>query len=158
MSIDVLLIDDNLGDVRLTKEAIRDACSSVRLTVARDGAEAMAFLRHIYAPRPGLILLDLNLPKTSGLEVLALIKSDASLQTIPTVILTSSHAEVDVEKSYKLGANCYLRKPKEWDTFAHRVKAVFDFWLTKAKLPNQRTKAPNEFRPSGWPVTLLTGD
>ena len=138
MPFDVLLVDDNLGDVRLTKEAIRDACPSVRLVVARDGPEAMAFLRYA-AAHPDLIFLDLNLPKATGLEVLAFIKSDPSLRVIPTIILTSSDAVADVERSYQLGANCYLRKPKEWDAFADIMNTAIDFWLTKAKLPKTET-------------------
>jgi two-component system, chemotaxis family, response regulator Rcp1 len=144
MPIDVLLVDDNLGDVRLTKEAIREACPSLRLTVARDGVEAVAFLRDIYHPLPDLVLLDLNLPRATGLEVLAFIKSDARLRVIPTIILTSSDADVDVEKSYRLGANCYLRKPKEWDAFADLMTTVINFWLTKAKLPGTKTETCDE--------------
>ena len=143
MPFDVLLVDDNLGDVRLTKEAIRDACPSVRLTVTRDGMEAMAFLGHD-AVHPDLILLDLNLPRVTGLEVLEFIKLDPSLRVIPTIILTSSDAAADVEKSYKLGANCYLRKPKEWDEFSELMNTAIDFWLTKAQLPGAKTETCDE--------------
>jgi len=142
MPIQVLLVEDSPGDVRLTKEAFRDANQSIRLHVAPDGVEAMAFLRHegahTQAPRPDLILLDLNLPKMDGREVLAHIKEDEGLKTIPTVILTTSDAEADIVKSYQLQANCYLTKPVQLDAFEALVKSVNDFWLTKAKLPQQR--------------------
>jgi len=139
MPITVLLVEDSPGDVRLTREAFREANSSVALQVAADGVEAMAFLRrqgvHAQAPRPALILLDLNLPKMDGREVLALIKQDASLKTIPTVILTTSDAEADITKSYQLQANCYLAKPVQLDEFENLVKSINDFWLTTVKLP-----------------------
>src|SRR6202041_3554892 len=129
------------GDVRLTKEAFRSANPSIHLHVATDGVEAMAFLRHqgahAEAPRPDLILLDLNLPKMDGREVLAHIKADDSLRTIPTVILTTSEAEVDIVKSYQLQANCYLSKPVQLDAFENLVKSINDFWLTKVKLPHR---------------------
>jgi chemotaxis family two-component system response regulator Rcp1 len=139
MPIEVLLVEDSSGDVRLTREAFRDANRSIRLHVASDGVEAMAFLRHeaghVDAPRPDLILLDLNLPKMDGREVLAHIKGDDALKTIPTIILTTSDAEVDILKSYQLQANCYLSKPVQFDAFASLVKSINDFWLTKVKLP-----------------------
>ena len=142
MPIEVLLVEDSAGDVRLTQEAFRDANRSVRLHVATDGVEAMAFLRHqgahAAAPRPDLILLDLNLPRMDGREVLAHIKRDESLKTIPTIILTTSEAEADIAKSYQLQANCYLSKPVQLDQFETLVKSINDFWLTKVKLPNQR--------------------
>ncbi|MGB8521405.1 MAG: response regulator [Candidatus Acidiferrales bacterium] len=142
MPIEVLLVEDSPGDVRLTQEAFRDANKSVRFHVASDGMEAMAFLRHegphIDAPRPDLILLDLNLPKMDGREVLARIKGDESLKTIPTVILTTSEAEADIVKSYQLQANCYLVKPVQFGAFEILVKSINDFWLTKVKLPKQR--------------------
>ena len=141
--IEVLLVEDSPGDVRLTQEAFRDANSAVHLHVASDGIEAMAFLRregiHSQAPRPDLILLDLNLPKMDGREVLAHIKDDAKLKTIPTVILTTSDAEADIVKSYQLQANCYLSKPVQLDAFETLVKSINDFWLTKVKLPQQRS-------------------
>ena len=117
----------------------------VRLHVVSDGVEAMAFLRHegIYvdAPRPDLILLDLNLPKMDGREVLAHIKADDLLKNTPTVVLTTSDAEADVMKSYQLQANCYLTKPARFDEFANLMKSVNDFWLTKVQLPQQRASA-----------------
>jgi two-component system, chemotaxis family, response regulator Rcp1 len=142
MPIEVLLVEDSPGDVRLTQEAFRAANKAIHLHVAADGVEAMAFLRrqglHAQAPRPELILLDLNLPKMDGREVLALIKEDPNLKTIPTVILTTSEAEVDIVKSYQLQANCYLSKPVQLDAFEALVKSINDFWLTKVKLPQQR--------------------
>jgi two-component system, chemotaxis family, response regulator Rcp1 len=144
MRKEVLLVEDSPGDVRLTQEAFRDANPDVRLNVATDGVEAMAFLRkqgsHAYAPRPDIILLDLNLPKMDGREVLALIKGDEGLKTIPTVILTTSEADADIVKSYQLQANCYLSKPVQFDEFATLVKIINDFWLTRVKLP-QRTQS-----------------
>jgi CheY-like chemotaxis protein len=142
MPVEVLLVEDSPGDVRLTQEAFRDANSSIHLSVAADGVEAMAFLKHVgmhaNSPRPDLILLDLNLPKMDGREVLAHIKEDDDLKTIPTVILTTSDAESDIVKSYQLQANCYLTKPVQLDAFESLVKSINDFWLTKAKLPQQR--------------------
>ena len=142
MPMEVLLVEDSAGDVRLTQEAFRDANSSIHLHVVRDGVEAMAFLRrqkpHSGAPRPDIILLDLNLPKMDGREVLARIKHDDSLKTIPTVILTTSGAEADVVKSYQLHANCYLLKPVQLEAFESLVKSINEFWLTKVKLPQQR--------------------
>jgi len=139
MSLEVLLVEDSPGDVRLTQEAFREANEFVHLHVATDGVEAMAFLKreglHAQAPRPDLILLDLNLPKMDGREVLAHIKDDASLKTIPTVILTTSDAEVDIVKSYQLQANCYLSKPVQLDAFETLVKSINTYWLTEAKLP-----------------------
>jgi two-component system, chemotaxis family, response regulator Rcp1 len=139
MPIEVLLVEDNPGDVQLTQEVFRDANPSVHLHIASDGVEAMAFLRregsHSHEPRPDLVLLDLNLPKMDGREVLAQIKKDESLKTIPTVILTTSDAEADIAKSYRLQANCYLTKPVQLSSFESLVKSINDFWLTKAKLP-----------------------
>jgi chemotaxis family two-component system response regulator Rcp1 len=137
--LEVLLVEDSPGDVRLTHEAFRDANKTIRMHVASDGVEAMAFLKHegIYkhAPRPDLILLDLNLPKMDGREVLSQIKTDTALKTIPTIILTTSEAEVDIVKSYQLQANCYLTKPVRLEAFESLVMSINDFWLTKAKLP-----------------------
>ena len=143
MPMRVLLVEDSPGDVRLTKDAFREANSSVQLHVAADGVEAMAFLRRedpfMRAPRPDLILLDLNLPRMDGREVLAYIKKDHSLKLIPTVILTTSDAEADIIVSYKLQANCYFSKPVELDVFEKIVATINDFWLKKAKLPQQMT-------------------
>jgi two-component system, chemotaxis family, response regulator Rcp1 len=137
--IHVLLVEDSPGDVRLTQEAFRAANPAVHLHVATDGVEAMAFLRrqgaHAKAPHPDLILLDLNLPKMDGREVLAHIKEDATLKTIPTVILTTSEAETDIVKSYQLQANCYLSKPVQLDAFEALVKSINSHWLTEVQLP-----------------------
>ena len=145
MPIEVLLVEDSPGDVRLTREAFRDANGAIHLNVANDGVEAMAFLRktgkHVDAPRPDLILLDLNLPKMDGREVLAHIKDDESLRLIPTVILTTSDSEADIAKSYQLQANCYLSKPVQLDAFESLVKSINDFWLVKVKLPPQQAKS-----------------
>jgi CheY-like chemotaxis protein len=145
MSIEVLLVEDSPGDVRLTKEAFREANGAIRLHVASDGLEAMSFLRregvHLNSPRPDFILLDLNLPMMDGREVLAQIKRDEHLMTIPTIILTTSNAEEDIVKSYQLQANCYLSKPVQLDDFEEVVKSINDFWLTKAKLPQRKKVA-----------------
>ena len=142
MSLQVLLVDDSPGDVRLTQEAFRDVNRSVTLHVATDGIEAMSFLRnqgvHVSAPRPDLILLDLNLPGMDGREVLTQIKEDERLKAIPTVILTTSIARADIVESYQLQANVYLSKPVRLDAFEALVKSINDFWLTKVKLPQQR--------------------
>jgi len=142
MSIEVLLVEDSPGDVRLTQEAFREANSLIRLHVACDGFEAMAFLRHegvhADAPRPDFILLDLNLPKMDGREVLAHIKNDESLKTIPTIILTTSNAEEDIVRSYQSHANCYLSKPVQLDEFEEVVKSINEFWLTRAWLTQRR--------------------
>jgi two-component system, chemotaxis family, response regulator Rcp1 len=139
MSLEVLLVEDSPGDVRLTQEAFEATNMAVHLNVAVDGVEAMAFLRHenpyVNSRRPDLILLDLNMPRMDGREVLALIKKDDSLKTIPIVILTTSEAEGDIVKSYQLHANCYLCKPVQLSAFENLVKSINDFWLTKAKLP-----------------------
>ncbi|MGO9995458.1 MAG: response regulator [Steroidobacteraceae bacterium] len=140
MPLDVLLVEDNPGDVRLTRETLRDANKSIRLHLAADGVEAMAFLRregpNARAPRPVLILLDLNLPKMDGREVLAAVKADIDLKTIPIVILTTSDADSDITRSYQLQANCYLTKPVRLEEFENLMKSVNDFWLTKVKLPH----------------------
>jgi chemotaxis family two-component system response regulator Rcp1 len=139
MPIEILLVEDSPGDARLTQDAFREINPSIHMTVATDGVAGMAFLRqegvHVRAPRPDLILLDLNLPKMDGREVLARIKEDASLKTIPTVILTTSDADVDIAKGYRLQANCYLCKPAQLEAFESLVKSINDFWLTKVKLP-----------------------
>jgi chemotaxis family two-component system response regulator Rcp1 len=141
MPKEILLVEDSPGDVRLTQEAFRDANRSIHLHVAADGVEAMAFLRkeraYVHAPRPDIILLDLNLPKMDGREVLARIKEDDNLKTIPTVILTTSDTEADIVKCYQLQANCYLSKPVRLDAFEILVKSINDFWMTKVKLPQQ---------------------
>lgn len=140
-AIDILLVEDNPGDVRLTREALRDAKVANNLTVVSDGVEALAFLQQTDqfadAIRPDLILLDLNLPKRNGREVLAEIKINPDLRTIPVVILTSSAAEEDIVRSYELHANCYVTKPFGLEQFMEVVKAIEDFWLTFVKLPGR---------------------
>jgi two-component system, chemotaxis family, response regulator Rcp1 len=142
--VEVLLIEDNPGDVRLTQEAFRAANRAINVHVATDGVEAMNFLRRkgtqVAVPRPDLILLDLNLPKMDGREVLTLIKEDESLKLIPTVILTTSDAESDIVKSYQLQANCYLTKPVQLEAFESLVQTINDFWLTMVKLPRAQAK------------------
>ncbi len=141
---EVLLIEDSPGDVRLTREVFRDANMRIHLNVASDGVEAMAYLRqegiHADAVRPDFILLDLNLPRMDGREVLVRIKENESLKSIPTVILTTSEAEADIVRSYQLQANAYLTKPVQLEAFELLVRSINDFWLTTVKLPqNQAT-------------------
>jgi CheY-like chemotaxis protein len=142
MQLEVLLVEDSPGDVRLTQEAFREASEPIHLSVVSDGVEAMAFLRqegiYINSARPDLILLDLNLPRMDGREVLAHVKKDDALKTIPVVILTTSEAEADVLRSYELQANCYLVKPVDLEAFESLVRSINDFWLIKVKLPHQR--------------------
>jgi chemotaxis family two-component system response regulator Rcp1 len=138
--VDILLVEDNEGDARLAKEAMRDSKIRNTLHHVSDGEEAMAFLRkegqYAKAPRPDLVLLDLNLPKKDGRQVLAEIKNDDELKRIPVVILTVSSAEEDILKSYNLHANCYITKPIDLSQFMKVVRSVEDFWLTIVKLPN----------------------
>ncbi|MGA2611149.1 MAG: response regulator [Terriglobia bacterium] len=137
--IEILLVEDNPGDVRLTVEILKETKVRNTLTVAGDGIEALDVLRrtgrYTHAVRPDLILLDLNLPKKDGRQVLAEIKADSVLRRIPVVILTSSKAEEDIVKSYNLYANCYVTKPVDLEQFVKVVKSIEDFWLTIVKLP-----------------------
>jgi chemotaxis family two-component system response regulator Rcp1 len=139
--IEVLLVEDSPGDVRLTREAFKDAKVHINLHVASDGAKAMAFLKregeYTSAPRPDLILLDLNLPKKDGREVLGEIKEDPTLKTIPVVVLTTSASEADVLRSYQLHANCYITKPVGLEGFLTVVKSIDSFWLSVVKLPRE---------------------
>jgi two-component system, chemotaxis family, response regulator Rcp1 len=139
--IEVLLVEDSPGDVRLTQEAFKDAKVHINLHVASDGAKAIIFLRregeHSNAPRPDLILLDLNLPKKDGREVLAEIKGDPGLKSIPVVILTTSSSEADILRSYQLHANCYITKPVGLEGFLTVVKSIDNFWLSVVKLPRE---------------------
>jgi chemotaxis family two-component system response regulator Rcp1 len=138
-NVEVLFVEDNPGDVRLTREALKEGKLRANLHVVGDGVEAMAFLRredkYAAAPRPDLVLLDLNLPKKDGHEVLAEIKGDDSLRRIPVVILTTSRSEEDILKTYNLHANCYITKPVDLDQFMKVVQSIEDFWLTLVKLP-----------------------
>jgi CheY-like chemotaxis protein len=137
--VEILLVEDNPGDVRLTKEALKEGTIRNHLNVASDGVEAMRYLRregeHADATRPDLILLDLNLPKMDGREVLQAVKADPSLRQIPVVVLTSSAAEQDIVRAYDLHANCYVSKPVDLDQFIHVVKSIEDFWFSIVKLP-----------------------
>lgn len=139
--IEILLVEDNPGDVRLTIEAFKDSKVRNNLHVVEDGVQAMAFLRregkYADAPRPDLILLDLNLPKKDGREVLADIKGDHHLKRIPVVILTISKAEEDIVKTYDLHANCFITKPVDLEQFMKVVKSIEEFWLTIVKLPSE---------------------
>jgi CheY-like chemotaxis protein len=136
--VDILLIEDNPGDVRMTQEVLKESKILNKMYVVEDGVEAMAFLRregkYADAPRPDLILLDLNLPRKDGHEVLADVKSDDDLKRIPVVVLTISEAEDDILKSYDLHGNCYITKPIDFREFIKVVKAIEDFWLTIVKL------------------------
>jgi len=138
-AIEVLLVEDSPGDVRLTREAFKDAKVHINLHVAPDGVEAMAFLRregeYANVPRPDLILLDLNLPKKGGREVLEEIKESPTLKSIPVVILTTSASEEDILRSYMLHANCYITKPVGLDGFLKVVHSIDNFWLSVVKLP-----------------------
>jgi CheY-like chemotaxis protein len=138
--IEILLVEDNPGDVRLTLEALKDGKVRNHLNVVRDGVEAMAFVRRegkfAHSPRPDLILLDLNLPRKDGREVLAEIKADPQLRRIPIVVLTTSQAEEDIVRAYNLNANCFITKPVDLDQFIKCVRSIEDFWLTIVKLPS----------------------
>jgi len=142
--MEVLLVEDSPGDVRLTKEALKEEKIILNLHVVGDGVEAMDFLRKEgkfqKAVRPDLILLDLNLPKKDGREVLKEIKADDNLKTIPVVVLTVSDAELDVLKTYKLNANCYITKPIDLEQFSHVVKSIKEFWLAIVRLPKNGDK------------------
>ncbi len=137
--VEILLVEDNVGDVRLTKEALKEGKVLNNLSVVANGVEATDFLhrkgKYADSPRPDLILLDLNLPKKNGREVLGEIKQDPDLKRIPIVVLTISKSEEDIMKSYNLHANCYISKPVGLDKFIDVVKSVEDFWLTIVKLP-----------------------
>jgi two-component system response regulator len=139
--LQILLVEDDPGDVELTRESLSDSKLAINISVAGDGVEAMAFLRkegeYSTAVTPDLILLDLNMPRKDGREVLAEIKADDSLKMIPVVILTTSSAETDIVKSYDLGANCYVTKPVGFDQFAKVVDAIEGFWFTVVKLPTK---------------------
>ena len=138
-AVEVLLVEDNPADVRLTQEALKDGRVMVNLTVASDGVEAIDILKragpHTTKPRPDLILLDLNLPRKNGREVLEEIKADDDLKRIPVIVMTTSKAEQDIYKAYNLNANCYVTKPVDLDEFLNVVRSIEDFWLTIVTLP-----------------------
>ncbi len=138
-SINILLVEDNPGDVRLTVEALKDCKVNNKVYVAKDGEAALAFLnkkgQYVNMSRPDLILLDWNLPRKNGSEVLAEIKSDNNLKTIPVIVLTSSKAEQDIIKAYDLHANCYITKPVDLNQFLSAINSIEDFWFSIVKLP-----------------------
>ncbi len=138
--IDILMVEDNAGDARLAEEAFKESKMMNKLHRVKDGVEALAFVRRTDeftdAPRPDIILLDLNLPKKDGRQVLEELKNDPDLKTIPVVVLTTSEAEQDILKSYELHANCYITKPVDLDKFMGIVKRLEDFWLSIVKLPS----------------------
>ena len=138
-AIDILLVEDNPGDVRLAQEALKESKIRNKLYVVDDGVEAMAFLhqegKYADKPRPDLVLLDLNLPRKSGREVLAEVKSDENLKRIPVVVLTVSRAEEDIIKCYNHYANCYVTKPLDFNQFMEVTRHIEEFWLTIVKLP-----------------------
>jgi CheY-like chemotaxis protein len=137
--LNILLVEDNPGDVRLTQEALREAKIANTVWIARDGEAAMEFLRqqgvHADAPRPDLVLLDLNLPRKDGREVLEEVKNDPTLHRIPVIVLTTSNADRDVLLSYDLHANCYIKKPIEYEEFINAVRGIENFWLKIVRLP-----------------------
>jgi CheY-like chemotaxis protein len=139
--IEILLVEDNPGDIRLTKEALKEGKVLNKLHVVEDGMEALAFLNqegnYSDAPRPGLILLDLNLPKKDGRDVLTEIKANGDLKRIPVVVLTTSRSDEDILKSYDLNANCYITKPVDLDQFISVVKSINEFWLSIVRLPGE---------------------
>lgn len=139
--VEILLVEDNPGDVRLTQEALKDSKLKNNLYVVNDGLEALAFLhregKHAKTPRPDLIFLDLNLPKKNGRDVLVEIKEDPELKRIPVVILTTSTAEEDIIRTYNSHANCYITKPIDFEQFITVVKKIEDFWFTIVKLPSK---------------------
>jgi CheY-like chemotaxis protein len=138
-TVEILLAEDNPGDVRLTRQALKSSGVPTHLSVAGNGEEALAFLRregkHKDAPRPDLLLLDLNMPRKDGRAVLAEMKQDPRFDCIPVIVLTGSDSEEDVVKSYKLQANCYVVKPPDVSAFSHLISSIEDFWLTTARLP-----------------------
>ena len=139
--IEILLVEDSPGDARLVREALKEGRVRNRLSVVEDGEEALAFLRqkgpHVDAPVPDLILLDLNLPRKDGREVLAEIKSNGQLQRIPVIVLTTSQDEIDILRSYELNANCYITKPVDLDQFLQVVRTIETFWLEIVQLPSE---------------------
>lgn len=141
--VEILLVEDDSGDIDLTKEALKESKLQVSLNVVRDGVEAIAYLRregeYANATRPDLILLDLNLPRLNGREVLQEIKNDDKLKLIPVLVLTTSDTHEDIRSSYDLGANCYINKPLGLDEFIQVVRAIENFWFTIVQLPHQNS-------------------
>ena len=147
--MDILLVEDNQGDARLLREVLSEVNKTVHLHLVTDGLEALAFLRYqgpyLDVPRPQLILRDLHMPKLGGLAVLAQVKMDPHLSTIPIVVLTTSHSELDIVQSYQLMANCYLAKPDDLAEFERLIKSLNNFWLTR--VTSQRAQQPVESSP-----------
>lgn len=139
--VEILLVEDNPGDIRLTQEVLREGRVRNHLNVVEDGEQAIAFLTHqtpyTRAPSPDLILLDLNLPRRGGLEVLALVKTNANLKHIPVIIFTTSQAEEDIMSAYNLHANCYITKPIDLEQFTRSIRSIEDFWLAMVQLPSE---------------------
>jgi two-component system response regulator len=139
--VEILLVEDNPGDVRLTREALKEGKVRNNLHVVEDGEAAVAYAKqtgpYADAPRPDIILLDLNLPRKDGREVLAILKADEKLKRIPVVILTSSKADEDILRAYNMNANCYITKPVDFEQFIKVVKVIEEFWLTVVKLPSE---------------------
>ncbi|WP_228037534.1 response regulator [Nodosilinea sp. LEGE 06152] len=139
--IEILLVEDNPGDIRLTQEVLKEGQICNHLNVVDDGEKAIAFLTHTapysHAPNPHLVLLDLNLPRRSGLEVLETIKTNETLKHIPVIVFTSSHAEEDIMSAYNLHANCYITKPIDLEHFTRSIKSIEDFWLSMVELPSE---------------------
>ena len=144
-TFEILLVEDQPGDVGLTREALRRIEKQINLSVASNGEEALAFLRrqgdYAEAVPPDLILLDLNMPRMDGRAVLAVMKKDPALRVIPVIVFTSSAAESDVQMAYELGASCYVTKPSDWARFSEVIGSIVQFWLTTARLPKSRTRA-----------------
>lgn len=140
-TVEILLVDDNIGDVVLTKEALKGAEFPNRVSVVRDGCEAIEYLRRTgkfaNATRPDFVLLDINMPRKNGCEVLEEVRKDEDLRLLPIVILTSSEAEDDIRRAYELGANCFVTKPADIDEMVKVVQAINHFWITIAKLPRR---------------------
>jgi len=140
-TVEILLVEDNPGDIRLTQEVLKEGRIQSRLNVVEDGEKAIAFLNRIepylHAPLPDLVLLDLNLPRRNGLEVLKMIKTNETLRHIPVVVFTTSQAKEDIKNAYNLCANCYITKPIDLEQFVRSVKSIEDFWLTIVKLPQE---------------------
>lgn len=145
--INILLVEDNLADIRLIQEALKEGNISHTLHVVKDGVQAINFLHKLHpfteTTVPDLILLDLNIPRKSGQEVLREIKQDAKLKSIPVVIITTSSSELDVEKTYANDANCYITKPVDFDQFTSVIKLIDDFWVSSVKTDNKQTNLQN---------------
>lgn len=151
-SLNILLIEDSPSDVRLVREALKENSMSIEVTVARDGVEAMEYLRQAESgavTRPALVLLDLNLPRKNGREVLAEVKASPNLRQIPVVVMTSSRADEDIQQAYELNANCYITKPADLPEYVKVVRAIENFWFATATLPDPARSAAAAGMPKG---------